>query len=94
MKRISDLTRDTRPKLEEMLINSIHDTIDVDKTKLNDRVADVEYENYSFYYRVIFLFMQRAVNFYDNIEIAEWSKRELLKETVLPKINDIRNSNL
>ena len=90
--QISDLTRDFRPSLESILIESIHDTVDVDKHKPNDNGDLVQYENYTFYYRVIFLFMQRVVKFYDNHEIENWCKTELLKELMLPKIEEIKNS--
>ena len=87
---ISDLTKDTRPRLEDMLTDAIHDTVDIDKSKANGNGDEVEYENTTFYYRVIFLFMQRVVRFYSNEEIEKWSKTTLLKETLLPKIDKIR----
>lgn len=88
MRVISDLTKDIRQPLEEILIESIQDTVELDKNKDNNCGELIAYENYTFYYRVIYLFMQRAVLYYNNKEIEDWIKRELLKETVLPKIED------
>lgn len=94
MKVVSDLTRDTRPTLQEVLKQSIHDIIDIDMAKPNDDGNMVEYENHTFYYRVIFLFMQRVILYYTEKEIEEWCKVELLKEVVLPELEDYRRSNL
>ena len=88
MKIVSDLTRDTRPTLVNLLVDSIQDTVDLDMRKPSTSGDLVEYENYTFYYRVVFLFMKRAVNYYLDEEIEEWCKRELLKETVLPIVED------
>lgn len=92
MRVISDLTVDTRPALEEILKESIHDVIEIDLNKSNDDGDLVEYENHTFYYRVIFLFMQRVIAHYSDSEIEEWCKKELLKEVVLPKLEDYRRS--
>ena len=92
MKIISDLTRDTRPPLEEILIEAIHDTVDIDRWKDNADGGMVEYENHTFYYRVVYLFMQRSILYYDNNEVEEWSKKKLLKETTLPNIGTLEDS--
>lgn len=86
MRIISDLTRDTRPKLEDILEEAIKSVTKIDLQKENDDSLLIEYENYSFYYRVIFLFMQNSIDYYTEEEIEIWSKRELLNEIVLPKI--------
>lgn len=86
MREISDLTRDIRPNLGALLIASIHDTIEIDKCKSNEDIMLVEYENRTFYYRVIYLFMQRSILYYTSEEIEEWSKKELLKKIILPNI--------
>ncbi|HHT96673.1 MAG TPA: hypothetical protein GXZ90_02105 [Clostridiales bacterium] len=86
MREISDLTRDIRPNLGALLITSIHDTIEIDKCKSNEDTMLVEYENRTFYYRVIYLFMQRSILYYTSEEIEEWSKKELLKKIILPNI--------
>lgn len=90
MRIVSDLTKDTRPSLEEILKESIHDTIELDIDKPNDNGELVEYENHTFYYRVIFLFMQRVIGFYTDKEVETWTRRELLKEVVLPELEDYR----
>lgn len=92
MRMISDLTKDTRPTPETVLTESIHDIIEIDKAKPNIDGDTVEYENHTFYYRVIFLFMQRVVLYYTNSEIEEWCRKELLKEVVLPKIEHIKKA--
>lgn len=94
MRVISDLTKDTRSSLEEMLKESIHDVIEIDANKSNDDGSLVEYENNTFYYRVIFLFMQRVINFYTDKEIEEWCRKELLHEIILPEIGDYGKSDL
>lgn len=86
MNVISDLTRDIRPDLEEILIDSIYDTIESDRKRESFDGPYVKHENDTFYYRVVYLFMQRAVVFYTNEEISVWTKRKLLKEISLPKI--------
>lgn len=86
MRVISDLTRDTRPKLEDILEEAIKSVTKIDLQKENDDSLLIEYENYSFYYRVIFLFMQNSIDYYTEEEIEIWSKRELLNEIVLPEI--------
>lgn len=86
MNVISDLTRDIRPDLEEILIDSIYDTVESDRERESFDGPYVQHENNTFYYRVIYLFMQRAVVFYTNKEISVWSKEKLLKEVSLPKI--------
>jgi len=86
MKEISDLTRDIRPSLKELLIEAIHDTVEMDKKQESMDGIIVEQENKTFYYRVIYLFMQRAVLYYTNEEIEVWSKKELLNEVSLPEI--------
>lgn len=94
MRIISDLTRDTRPTLEEVLKESIHDVVEIDMNKSNDDGDLVEYENNTFYYRVIFLFMQKVINYYSDKEIEEWCKKELLNEIVLPEIVGYGESSL
>lgn len=89
---ISDLTKDTRPALANILKEAIHDVVEIDLQKPNDDGDLVAYENHTFYYRVVFLFMQKAVAFYGEQEIEVWCKKELLKEVVLPKIEDYRRS--
>lgn len=89
MREISDLTKDTRPSLESLLKESIHDVIDVDMSKPNADGDLVAYENYTFYYRVIFLFMQRSIAYYLDNEIEYWCRKELLKETILPQIEKV-----
>jgi hypothetical protein len=86
MREISDLTRDIRPSLKELLIEAIHDTVEMDKKQESMDGIIVEQENKTFYYRVIYLFMQRAVLYYTNEEIEVWSKKELLNEVSLPEI--------
>lgn len=86
MRVISDLTKDTRPKLEDILEKSIKSVASIDLQKENNDSLLIEYENHSFYYRVIFLFMQNSIDYYTEEEIEVWSKRELLNEIVLPKI--------
>lgn len=92
MREISDLTKDIRPALEEILKESIHDVVEIDLNKSNDDGDLVEYENHTFYYRVIFLFMQRVITHYSDSEIEDWCRRELLKEVILPKLEDYRKS--
>lgn len=86
MKEISDLTRDIRPSLKELLIEAIHDTVEMDKKQESMDGIIVEQENKTFYYRVIFLFMQRSILYYTSEEVEVWSKKELLKEVSLPEI--------
>lgn len=86
MREISDLTRDIRPSLKELLIEAIHDTVEMDKKQKNMDGIIVEQENKTFYYRVIYLFMQRAILYYTNEEVEVWSKKELLNEVSLPEI--------
>lgn len=86
MRVISDLTKDTRQPLKDILIETIYDVIKIDVGRPNDDVKMVEYENKTFYYRVIFLFLQRVVSDYSDKEIENWCKRELLHEAVLPEI--------
>lgn len=94
MREISDLTKDTRPSLEEVLRESIHDIIEIDMNKSNDDGELVEYENNTFYYRVIFLFLQKVINYYSEKEVEKWCKTELLNEIVLPEIGLYGESNL
>lgn len=86
MREISDLTRDTRPQLVNLLIEAAQDIAELDLHQENMDGDYVEIENSSFYYRVIYLFMQRAVLYYSETEINSWSKRELLDELVLPDL--------
>lgn len=86
MKEISDLTRDIRPSLKELLIEAIHDTVEMDKKQESMDGIIVEQENKTFYYRVIYLFMQRSILYYTNEEVEVWSKKELLNEVSLPEI--------
>lgn len=86
MREVSDLTRDIRPPLQDLLIESIHDIIEIDREKEVLDGDSIEQENETFYYRVIYLFMQRSVLYYTNEEIETWSKKELLKEVTLPEI--------
>lgn len=86
MREISDLTRDIRPSLKELLIEAIHDTVEMDKKQESMDGIIVEQENKTFYYRIIYLFIQRAVLYYTNEEIEVWSKKELLNEVSLPEI--------
>lgn len=86
MREISDLTRDIRPSLKKLLIEAIHDTVEMDKKQESMDGIIVEQENKTFYYRVIYLFMQRAILYYTNEEIEVWSKKELLNEVSLPEI--------
>lgn len=92
MREISDLTKDTRTPLEKILIDAIQDTVETDKQKDSSDGLMVEYENHTFYYRAVYLFMQRSILYYDNAEIEAWSKKELLKETVLPDVGTLRDS--
>lgn len=84
-REISQLTKDTRPKLEKILTETIHDVVNIDSKRSND-IEAVEYENRTFYYRVIFLFLQRVVEYYDEQEVEDWCRKELLHEVILPKI--------
>lgn len=86
LREISDFTRESRPKLENILIETIHDVIEVDRKRSNEDISAVQYENETFYYRVIFLFLQRVVEYYDEKEVEEWCRRELLHEVILPEI--------
>lgn len=86
MREISDLTRDIRPSLEDLLIEAVYDIIELDKQQKYVNGELVEQENKTFYYRVIYLFMQRSVLYYTSDEVEMWSKKELLKEVSLPKI--------
>lgn len=86
MRKISDLTKDTRPSLEDILQQSILDTVELDLSKPNDNLELVEYENRTFYYRVLFLFTERSAEYYEEEETEEWCKKKLLKEVVLPKL--------
>lgn len=86
MREISDLTRDIRPSLKELLIEAIHDTVEMDKKQESMDGIIVEQENKTFYYRVIYLFMQRAILYYTNEEVEVWIKKELLNEVSLPEI--------
>lgn len=92
MRTISDLTKDTRPLLEEILIEAIHDTVEIDRKKVNTDGTSIEYENHTFYYRVVYLFMQRSILYYDNEEVETWSKKQLLKETTLPNVGTLKES--
>lgn len=87
IEKISDLTRDTRPTLETLLTDAVQDIVEIDTEKNNENGDMIEYENHTFYYRVIFLFMQRVIMYYTTEEVEDWSKRELLQEAVLPKID-------
>lgn len=86
MREISDITRDTRPKIEKILTEAIHDIIDSDKLSGSDNIDSLERENRTFYYRVIFLFMTRVVEFYNEKEVEDWCKKELLNEIKLPEL--------
>lgn len=86
MREISDLTRDSRPELEKILKETIHDVINVDISRSNEDIKAVEYENKTFYYRVIFLFLQRVVIYYNEKEVEEWCRKELLHEVILPEL--------
>lgn len=88
MEIISDLTRDTRPTLKELLISSIYDTVEMDRRRDNTDIELVRHENHTFYYRVLYLFLQRAILYYQNEEIEEWSRKEVLRETILPRIEE------
>lgn len=92
MNKVSDLTRDTRPSLEEVLLESIHIVVELDKNKKNTNGDVVQKENESFYYRVLFLFVKKVMNYYTFEEIEKWSKIELLDEAVLPKLKNIIGS--
>lgn len=94
MRVISDLTKDSRPSLEKMLKESIHDVIEIDMNKSNEDGSLVEYENHTFYYRVIFLFMQRVIAYYSDKEIEDWCRKELLNEIILPELEAYGKSNL
>ena len=93
MNKVSDLTKDTRPSLENILIDSIHSVVEVDRNKSSEDGNLVKHENDTFYYRVIYLFMQKVAKYYTLEEIQNWSKVELLNEVVLPKIKNYRSSN-
>lgn len=86
MKEISDLTRDIRPSLKSLLIEAIHDVVEIDKKQKNMNGEIIEQENKTFYYRVVYLFMQRAILYYTNEEVETWNKKELLNEVPLPEI--------
>lgn len=84
MRVISDLTRDIRPSLEELLVKAIQDTIAIDRQQEIMDGEFVEQENNTFYFRVIYLFMQRSILYYSYQELEDWSKTKLLNEVVLP----------
>lgn len=86
MRVISDLTKDIRRPLGEILTETIYDVIQIDLSRPSDDAKMVEYENRTFYYRVIFLFLQRVVSDYSDREVENWCKRELLHEPILPEI--------
>jgi len=88
MRKISDLTKDTRPTLENLLIEAIQDTVKHDLKRENDNGYSVQKENETFYYRAMYLFMQRSILYYKQEEVELWTKTELLKEVILPKIKD------
>ena len=94
MREISDLTKDTRPELESLLIDATQDIVELDILQENMDGDYIEIENSSFYYRVIYLFMQRSVLYYTNNEITAWSKRELLDEVSLPEIKGFQLDSL
>lgn len=91
MSRISDLTKDTRPTLMSLLQDAIYDIVELDAGKSNDDQSLVAYENQTFYYRSVFLFMERAIEFYDESEVEFFCKDKLLREAVLPDISEIGN---
>lgn len=94
MSEISDLTKDTRPTLMSLITSSIKDTVEIDKSKSNLSGEYIEHENATFYYRVMFLFTQRASKYYSNSEIERWVRVELMNETILPKIKGYGLDNL
>lgn len=94
MREISDLTKDTRPSLQSLLIEATHDIVELDKKQENTSGEYLEIENKSFYYRVIYLFMNRSILYYTQEEVKTWSKRELLNEVDLPEINGFQLDSL
>lgn len=96
MLEVSDLTRDIRPSLKELLIDSIKETLELDINRDEINVDVVKRENETFYYRVLILFTQKSILYYTNEEVELWSRTELLKEAVLPKIEgyDLQKGNL
>lgn len=84
MEIISDLTRDTRPTLKNILISSIHDTVELDRKRDLSDVKHIQHENDSFYYRVLHLFTQRALLYYKIKEVEEWSRENIMGEVSLP----------
>lgn len=95
MLEISDLTRDIRPDLRTLLIESIKETLEMDKNRAGSNGDVIKRENETFYYRVLILFTQKSVLYYTNEEVELWSRTELLKEAVLPTIEgyDLQKDN-
>lgn len=90
MKIVSDLTKDTRPTLREILIESIRDTVIMDKDRRIEDGELVRRENETFYYRSVILFTQRALLYYTDEEVEVWSRKKLLDEPILPKIDGLK----
>ena len=84
---ISDLTRDIRPTLTSLLLKAINETLQGDKNRPLIDADLLEYENQTFYYRVLVLFMQTSAMYYTPKELELWSRKLIMKETILPKLN-------
>lgn len=92
VQKLSDLTKDTRPKLSDLLLEAIHDTIEIDKLKSNDNGDMVAHENKTFYYRTLYLFMQKVDKYYTQEEVSDWVTVEILKYPLMPKINELKDN--
>ena len=73
--------------MEEILIEAIHDTIEIDKMKPNDDVDMIKHENDTFYYRAIYLFLKNVSKYYSSDEVEKWLQKNILKVDILPPID-------
>ena len=73
--------------MEEILIEAIHDTIEIDKMKPNDDVDMIKHENDTFYYRAIYLFLKNVSKYYSSDEVEKWLQKNILKVEILPPID-------
>lgn len=85
--KLSDLITQRKPTMEEILIEAIHDTIEIDKMKPNDDVDMIKHENDTFYYRAIYLFLKNVSKYYSSDEVEKWLQKNILKVDILPPID-------
>lgn len=67
-----------RPSLDDILKSSIKRISKLDLEKSSDSLELVMYENETFYYRVIYLFIKEASKHYSDEELRIWLQRELV----------------